>query len=65
MFAEAADETGIARLMISEKRLTPRTLPEWLRALHVLVHDFKPDVVHAQSMPTTAADGARRSAHAR
>jgi glycosyltransferase involved in cell wall biosynthesis/peptidoglycan/xylan/chitin deacetylase (PgdA/CDA1 family) len=55
MFADAADETGIARMMVSEKRLTPRTLPEWLRALHLLVHDFKPDVVHAQSMPTTAA----------
>ena len=54
-FVESADEAGIARLMVSENRLSPRTLPEWLRALHALVADFEPDVVHAQSIPTTAA----------
>jgi glycosyltransferase involved in cell wall biosynthesis len=52
---DAADEAGIARLLVSEKRLTGRTLPEWLRALHTLVHEFKPDVVHTQSVRTTAA----------
>jgi glycosyltransferase involved in cell wall biosynthesis len=53
--AEAADEAGIARRLVSERRLGVRTLPEWLRALHALVREFQPDVVHTQSVRTTVA----------
>ena len=50
-----ADEAGVALRLVSEHRLSARTLPEWLRALHALVREFKPDVVHAQSVRTTVA----------
>ena len=53
--ADAADEAGVARRLVSEHRLSARTLPEWLRALHALVREFRPDVVHAQSVRTTVA----------
>ena len=52
---DAADEAGIARRLVSERRLGARTLPEWLRALRALVHEFQPDVVHTQSVRTTVA----------
>jgi glycosyltransferase involved in cell wall biosynthesis len=53
--ADAADEAGVERRLVSEHRLGARTLPEWLRALHALVREFKPDVIHAQSVRTTVA----------
>jgi glycosyltransferase involved in cell wall biosynthesis/peptidoglycan/xylan/chitin deacetylase (PgdA/CDA1 family) len=53
--AEAADEAGVERLLVSEHRLGVRSLPEWLRALHALIREFKPDVVHTQSVRTTLA----------
>ena len=52
---DVADDAGVARLLVSESRLTLRTFPAWLRALRALVRDFEPDVIYAQSMRTTAA----------
>ena len=53
--APAIDAAGIERRVLSESQLSARTLPEWLRALHVLVREFRPDVVHTQSVRTTVA----------
>jgi glycosyltransferase involved in cell wall biosynthesis len=53
--ADAADAAGVERLLVSENRLGARSLPEWLRALHALMREFKPDVVHTQSVRTTVA----------
>jgi glycosyltransferase involved in cell wall biosynthesis/peptidoglycan/xylan/chitin deacetylase (PgdA/CDA1 family) len=53
--ADAADEAGVERLLVSEHRLAVRSLPEWLRALHALIREFKPDLVHTQSVRTTVA----------
>ena len=53
--AEVFDEAGVERRLVSENRLSTRTLPEWLRALHALVREFRPDVVHTQSVRTTVA----------
>ncbi len=52
---DIADAAGIARRLVREDRLTARTLPHWLRDLRALVSEFKPDVIHTQSMRTTAA----------
>ncbi len=53
--AETADEAGLERRVLSAEPLSARTLPEWLRALHALVREFEPDVVHAQSVRTSVA----------
>lgn len=53
--AQIAEEAGVALRLVSERRLSARTLPEWLRALHTLVREFQPDVIHAQSVRTTVA----------
>jgi glycosyltransferase involved in cell wall biosynthesis len=52
---DVADEAGIARRLVSETRLTTRTLPTWLRALRALVREFEPDVIYTQSIRTTLA----------
>ena len=53
--ADVADAAGIARRLVREDRLTTGTLPHWLRDLRALVREFRPDVIHTQSIRTTAA----------
>jgi glycosyltransferase involved in cell wall biosynthesis len=51
------DEAGVARRMVSPKRLKPRTLLAWIRGTRGLVKDVRPDVLYAHSV--TAAIVAR------
>ncbi|MDX6696623.1 MAG: hypothetical protein QOE65_20 [Solirubrobacteraceae bacterium] len=55
---ERLEGAGIRCYRVSKDRLSPRTLPQWRRALaDEVVRDFEPTVIHAQSV--TAALAAR------
>lgn len=46
---------GIEATRLSDERLALKTLPEWVRALRPVIRDFRPDVVHAQSITAALA----------
>ena len=56
----ALAEAGVARRMVSDRRLGARSLPAWVRAVRRLVRDTRPDVLYAHSV--TAAIVARAAA---
>ncbi|CAA9521740.1 MAG: hypothetical protein AVDCRST_MAG79-241, partial [uncultured Thermoleophilia bacterium] len=43
-------EAGVPSRFLSPRLLSPRTLPEWVRALRAVVREFDPDVLYAQSV---------------
>lgn len=57
---ERLEDAGVRCVRVSAEPLTGRTLPQWRRALRDVVPDFRPTVVHAQSV--TAALAARLGA---
>ncbi len=59
-YVERLERAGVRCVLVSRRPLTPRTVPQWDRALRRLVPEFRPTVIHAQSV--TAAVAARMGA---
>ena len=49
------EEAGVAPFNVSPNALGARTLLEWARALRRTVREFRPDVIHAQSVTSALA----------
>jgi L-malate glycosyltransferase len=49
----AADGVGVSHHLVAT-RPGPRAIPEWFRELRSIAREFKPDVVHAQSIRSSA-----------